>query len=274
MVCGSKFKDFNLKLPAGPDRIDAMQNHQLTIRTPEGVTFHMPLAGPVSRCLAWVVDAVCMLAAFQAVRVLVNLVGIISADISMAFATLIFFSIRTGYAIVMEWYWQGQTIGKRLLGLRVMDVNGLRLQPSQIIIRNLLRAVDSLPLFYLVGGVACLSTVYGQRLGDLAANTIVIKSGLALEPDLDLVLEANRYNSLKGYPHLVARLRQHVAPDEAGLALQALMRRDELLPEARLALFDMMAGHLKAKVVFPSEAVEGVSNEQYVRNVVDVLFKA
>jgi len=251
-----------------------MQNHQRSIQTPEGVTFNLPLAGPVSRFLAWIVDAACMLAAFQMIRALINLLGLISADISVAFATLIFFGIRTGYAIIMEWYWQGQTIGKRVLGLRVMDVNGLTLQPSQIIIRNLLRAVDSLPLFYLVGGLACLVTTYGQRLGDLAANTIVIKSGRAPEPDLDLILEKNRYNSLKAYPHLVARLRQQVAPEEAGLALQALMRREELLPEARLELFDMMADHLKGKVAFPLEAVEGVSNEQYVRNVVDVLFKA
>ena len=132
--------------------------------------------------------------------------------------------------------------------------------------------MDSLPLFYLVGGLACLATVNGQRLGDLAANTIVIRSGREAEPDLDLILEKNRYNSLKSYPHLVARMRQQVTPDEAGLALQALMRRDELLPEARLELFAMMAGSLKDKVAFPPEAVEGVSNEQYVRNVVDVLF--
>jgi uncharacterized RDD family membrane protein YckC len=251
-----------------------MNSHRLTIRTPEGVSFHLLLAGPVSRSLAWMVDAGCILAAFQGIRVLIGLLGMISSDMSMAFATLIFFVIRTGYAIVMEWYWQGQTIGKRVLGLRVMDINGLRLQPSQIIIRNLLRAVDSLPLFYMVGGLACLATAYGQRLGDLAANTIVVRSGREIEPDLDLIQEQNRYNSLKAYPHLVARLRQQVTPEEAGLALQALMRRDELLPEARLELFDMMSELLKRKVSFPQEAVEGVSNEQYVRNVVDVLFKA
>lgn len=250
-----------------------MQNHQLSIQTPEGVTFHLPLAGPVSRSLAWMMDAACMLAAFQVIRVVVNLLGLISTDVSMAFATLIFFVIRTCYAIILEWYWQGQTVGKRVMGLRVMDVNGLSLQPSQIIIRNLLRTVDSLPFFYLVGGLACLATANGQRLGDLAANTIVIRQGQATEPNLDLIMEKKAYNSLKAYPHLVARLRQQVAPEEAGLVLQALMRRDELLPEARLELFGMMAGHLKNKVAFPSEAVEGVSDEQYVRNVVDVLFK-
>ncbi len=250
-----------------------MDSHQLTIRTPEGVTFHIPLAGPVSRCLAWMVDAGCLLAGFQVVKVLINLLGMISSDVSMAFATLVFFVIRTGYAIAMEWFWQGQTVGKRVFGLRVMDVNGLRLQPSQIIIRNLLRTVDSLPFLYLVGGITCLASRHGQRLGDLAANTIVIKSGRTATPDLDLILERNRYNSLKIYPHMVARLRQQVTPEEAGLALQALMRRDQLRPDARVALFDEMAAHLKNKVAFPPEAAEGISNEQYVRNVVDVLFK-
>jgi uncharacterized RDD family membrane protein YckC len=251
-----------------------MQHHQLTILTPEGVVFHLPLAGPVSRCLAWMVDAGVILAVYQMARILISLLGMIDSDVSMAFATLTFFVIRTGYAIVMEWFWQGQTVGKRVLGLRVMDVNGLRLQPSQIIIRNLLRAVDSLPLFYLVGGIACLATRHGQRLGDLAANTIVVNSGQVPEPDLDLILQQNRYNSLKGYAHLGARLRQQVTPDEAGLALQALMRRDEFLPEARVALFGEMAGHFKTKVAFPPESVAGVSDEQYVRNVVDVLFNA
>jgi uncharacterized RDD family membrane protein YckC len=250
-----------------------MKGHRLTIQTPEGVSFHLPLAGPVSRSLAWMLDACCVLVAYQAANVLISLMGIISSDISLAFATVTFFIIRTGYGIIMEWYWQGQTIGKRFLGLRVMDLNGLRLQPSQIIIRNLLRAVDSLPLFYLVGGLACLATVNGQRLGDLAANTIVIRTGQELQPDLDLIQETNRYNSLISYPYLVARLRQQVTPHETGLALQALMRRDELLPEARLELFAMVAGLLKSKVAFPEDAVEGVSDEQYVRNVVDMLFK-
>jgi uncharacterized RDD family membrane protein YckC len=251
-----------------------MHDHQLAIRTPEGVTFHLPLAGPVSRCLAWLVDAGVMLAAYQVFKVLISLLGMISSDVSLAFATLTFFVIRTGYAIMMEWFWQGQTVGKRVLGLRVVDVNGLRLQPSQIIIRNLLRAVDSLPLFYLVGGIVCLATRNGQRLGDLAANTVVVQSGRIAEPDLDLILQPNRYNSLKAYSHLVARLRQQVVPEEAGLALQALMRRDEFLPDARLALFEELAGHLRSKVGFPPEAVAGISDEQYVRDVVDVVFTA
>ena len=250
-----------------------MQDHKLTIRTPEGVTFTLPLAGPVSRCLAWIIDAAGIMACYKLLGLVLGLMGIFSRDLSTAVSIFIFFVLRTGYNILLEWYWRGQTAGKRVMGLRVMDVNGLRLQPSQIIIRNLLRAVDSLPLLYLVGGVTSLINRHGQRLGDLAGNTIVVKSGKRIEPDLDLLLEKNVYNSLYAYPHLTARLRQQVVPEEAAVALQALMRRNELQPNARVALFDEIAELFKTKVAFPQEAVEGVSDEQYVRNVVDVLFK-
>ena len=102
----------------------------------------------------------------------------------------------------------------------------------------------------------------------------MVTSTKAFAPDLDLILDKNAYNSLRAYPHLTARLRQQVVPEEAAVALEALMRRNALLPEARVALFEEMAGLFKSKVAFPPEAVEGVSNEQYIRNVVDVLFKA
>jgi hypothetical protein len=110
-------------------------------------------------------------------------------------------------------------------------------------------------------------------LGDLAANTIVVKQRAVAEPDLDELLQANRYNSLRAHPHLAARLRQRVSPEEAALALHALMRRDEFDPLARVALFAEMAAHFKGKVAFPEEAVAGVSDEQYVRDIVDVVFR-
>jgi hypothetical protein len=191
----------------------------------------------------------------------------------MALFLVALFIVSFGYAMVLEWFWSGQTLGKRVLGLRVMDVRGLRLQPYQIIIRNLLRAVDSLPAAYLLGGLTCLFNRHSQRLGDLAANTIVIRERRVVEPDLDVILEKVHYNSLRDYPHLVARLRQQAAPEEAELALQSLMRRDDLTLEARVALFEELGAHFRQKVTFPQEALEGVSDEQYVRNVVDILFR-
>ena len=110
-----------------------------------------------------------------------------------------------------------------------MDVHGLRLQFSQIMIRNLMRFVDSLPGLYALGGVGCLLSKRAQRLGDVAANTIVVRNPKIAHPDLKQLV-SGKYNSLRDYPHLVARLRQKVTPQEAGIALQSLLRRDSLSP--------------------------------------------
>jgi hypothetical protein len=177
-----------------------------------------------------------------------------------------------GYGILMEWVWRGQTLGKRMLRLRVMDVHGLRLQFHQVLLRNLLRPVDSLPFFYMVGGLVCLFSRRAQRLGDLAAGTVVVHNPQNAEPDLEQLL-AGKFNSLREHPHLAARLRQRVSPAEARLALQALLRREEFEPAARIELFSRLAEHFKSAVPFPAEVVEAVPDEQYVRNVVDVLFR-
>ena len=185
---------------------------------------------------------------------------------------LAYFVVSIGYGAATEWYWRGQTVGKRLLHLRVMDEQGLRLQPSQIVVRNVLRAIDMLPAFYLVGGVACLISPRAQRLGDFAANTIVVRHPELLEPDIDQLL-TGKFNSFRDYPHLAARLRQRVSPQEAGIALRALLRRDELDPGARVELFGEIAAHFRAIVEFPEEATFGLTDEQYVRNAAEVIFR-
>ena len=106
----------------------------------------------------------------------------------------------------LEWLWRGQTIGERIFGLRVADAQGMRVHFSPVALRNLLRAVDQLPLCYLVGGAAALFSKRGQRLGDVAANTIVIRDKVTAPPDLTQI-GPTKYNSLAAYPHLAARLR-------------------------------------------------------------------
>jgi len=111
-----------------------------------------------------------------------------------------------------------------------------------------------------------------QRLGDLAANTIVVRNPRITEPDLDQLL-AGKYNSLRDYPHLEARLRQRISPAEASIAMQAVLRRDRLEPQARVELFEGIAAYFRSKVEFPPEATDGITDEQYVRNVLDVLYR-
>jgi uncharacterized RDD family membrane protein YckC len=243
----------------------------LVLRTPEGITFSMPLASPVSRLLAWAVDAACILAASGLVRQTLSLAGSVDQGLVRASLVIGYFAISVGYGIACEWYWRGQTVGKRVVRLRVMDEEGLPLQFNQVVVRNLLRFVDALPLFYLLGGAVCLLTRKSQRLGDIAAATVVVRQPRLTQPDLNQFF-AGKYNSLLEYRHLGARLKQRVPPRMATVALEALLRRDQLDPAARLDLFADLATQFKALVTFPEEATELLSDEQYVRNVAEVLF--
>jgi uncharacterized RDD family membrane protein YckC len=249
-----------------------MRTATLQIRTPEGIVFSQQLAGPVTRFLAWAVDLACILALGMALSYFLILLQLVSPGFVPALSAIGYFVISVGYGIACEWLWRGQTVGKRLLRLRVVDVEGMRLQFNQVVTRNLLRFVDSLPGTYLIGGVVCWFNAKCQRLGDIAANTIVIRIPRVTEPDLDQLL-TGKFNSLRQYPHLTAQLRQNVSPTEAAVALQALLRRDELDPVARVELFAELAGHFRAKVEFPAEATDGIADEQYLRNVVDVLYR-
>lgn len=245
----------------------------LTIRTPEGVVFALQLASPVTRFLAWLVDFACISAACSILGTAMGLLGLISLDFTRAVTILLFFVLQIGYGLVCEWSWRGQTIGKRLLRLRVVDASGLRLQFSQIVIRNLLRFVDMLPAFYLVGGITTLLNAHTQRLGDIAASTVVVRSPKIEQPDLGQIL-AGKFNSLRAYPHLEARLRQRISPVEASLALQAILRREEFEPRARAELFARLGEHFRLLVEFPPESVENVTDEQYLRNVLDTVFRS
>ena len=249
-----------------------MKTSTLKIRTPEGIAFSQVLAGPVTRFLACFIDQVCIQALVMALTQILAMVMIIDFNVGMAVYILGCFVLSIGYGILLEWIWRGQTIGKRVLRLRVMDVEGMRLQFHQIVMRNLLRFVDSLPMFYFVGGVTCWLTPQCQRLGDIAANTVVVRHPRVTEPDLDQV-RPGKFNSLRQHPHLAARIRQSVTPAEADIALQSLLRRDEFDPPSRVQLFRELAAHFQAKVAFPSEATDGVTDEQFLRNVVDVIYR-
>ncbi len=250
-----------------------MKTSTLNIRTPEGIVFSQPIAGPVTRFLASFVDQLCIQALLTIVGSIIGIFAVVNFNFAIAFYIIGYFVVSIGYGIALEWMWRGQTVGKRLLRLRVIDVEGMRLQFNQIVVRNLLRFVDSLPLFYFVGGVACWLNSKCQRLGDIAANTVVIRHLRVTEPDLDQIL-AGKFNSLRQFPHLVARMRQNVTPAEADIALQSLLRREQFDLVARVELFGELAAHFRAKVEFPPEAMDGVADEQFLRNVVDVIYRA
>lgn len=244
----------------------------LPFRTPEGIEFSLPLAGPVSRLMALVVDLLVVAASGKLIQYLAAPFFALSQDAGSAIQVLLYFVVTFLYGILCEWLLHGQTLGKRILKLRVVDAAGLRLEPSQIVIRNLLRLVDALPAFYLLGGVTCLINRKMQRLGDIAAGTVVVRVPDVLQPDLEQIL-GSKFNSLLEHRQLCARLRQRVSPALTALALQSLIRRDQLDAPARLSIFKDLADHLRQLVPFPPEVTEALGDEQYVRNVVEALYR-
>jgi uncharacterized RDD family membrane protein YckC len=243
----------------------------LRVRTTDGVAFSFFLASPVTRLAAWIIDKAAIGVAWSIVSAIIALLGVLSEDTAHGVIAVGYFVLSIGYGIALEWTWNGQTLGKRLMHLRVMDESGLPLRFSQVMVRNLLRAVDVLPVAYLVGGTAAIVSRKAQRLGDVAAATIVVHDAPVVGADLGgLIL--SKYNSLRGQQHLAARLRANTSPALAHAALRALLRREQFEPAARLELFRELAMHFRSLTPFPPELDEGISDEQFVHNVLEVVF--
>jgi uncharacterized RDD family membrane protein YckC len=91
-----------------------------------------------------------------------------------AFAILLNFVISMGYFIILESSWNGQTLGKKLVGIRVVREDGSPIDVQEAVLRNLLRIIDALPFLYLLGIILIWTSDKKQRLGDRVAKTVVV----------------------------------------------------------------------------------------------------
>lgn len=142
----------------------------ISAETPEGIAIAMRAAGFPVRCCAFLIDAVIRYA------IIVTLMTALGPGGRVGIGLLLIgmFLIIWLYPIIFELTPAAATPGKRVMGIHVMMANGLPLTPAGCLIRNLLRAVDMLPLFY---GIAILSMLLrrdARRLGDLAGGTLVV----------------------------------------------------------------------------------------------------
>jgi uncharacterized RDD family membrane protein YckC len=142
------------------------------VATPEGIELTLRLAGPVPRALAWAIDLAIRAALLFAVSMLAAALG----RAGMGVILLTAFFVEWLLPAWFEATWNGQTPGKRAMGIAVLNDDGTPLRWSGALTRNLLRAVDFLPVFYGVGLVAMLVNRDFKRLGDLAAGTVVVYS--------------------------------------------------------------------------------------------------
>lgn len=151
------------------------------IGTPEGVELRLPVAGLAPRSLAWLVDALIKFVTLTVLAIVLELLG----DLGVGLHLLVVFALLWFYNVLFEVFNHGATPGKRALGLRVMNANGTPVGWSGSLIRNLIRFIDVLPGCYAFGCVAVLMSRQFQRLGDLAAGTIVVyapKQGSGSKP--------------------------------------------------------------------------------------------
>ena len=169
-------------MPTNGAQVDGSQDFVASI----DVAIDLPVATAGSRGLAQAIDLFLVMV-LQAVVLLVCFVGSMAltglgtrvGDVLLAVGLIAVFVIQWGYFVAFELAWEGQTPGKRALGLRVVDEAGGRAGFTKLVIRNLLRVIDFLPMFYGSGILVMLSTGRGQRIGDLAAGTLVVSTTAA-----------------------------------------------------------------------------------------------
>jgi uncharacterized RDD family membrane protein YckC len=232
------------------------------VLTPEYVEFDFVLAGILSRFLAWLIDTFVALAFAFAVMMVLSFVMAVFPGFGSAMAAVVWFAVDWGYFIFFETIWSGQTIGKKLLGLRVIQESGVRIGFYQSVLRNLARPVDRFPWipaggafipigFYGVGALSAFMSGSQQRLGDLLAGTIVVRERRLKIPSSLARPEGD--TAIFNDSDFRARVGKLTAEEEAVL-FSAALRREELGMEARLNLFATLSTRLQDEHGFQKPA--------------------
>jgi uncharacterized RDD family membrane protein YckC len=222
---------------------------QLTIRTPEGVELNLTLAGLASRVLASLLDGLIQLIAGGVI--VVALVVIFDGGLETlgsGLLALALFLIFFGYPILFEVLDGGRSIGKRATGLRVVRLDGGPIGFGAAAIRNIMRLIDILPGGYAVGAITILATPHNQRLGDMAAGTVVIR-----ERTIQVAPVAQSAPIPTSYGRLDVTA---VSADEIALIRRYFERREALPEGRRMELAWDIARRIKAKVALPGELVD------------------
>lgn len=148
------------------------------VETPEGVALHLHPAGVMPRAAAWAIDFAIRLTAVFTVLSVVGVLG----ETGVGIGLVVMFAIYWTYPVLFEVLMDGQTVGKRVVGLRVIHANGTPVSWLASIVRNLMRTVDMLPVLYGFGVLAGFLDAQGRRLGDMVAGTLVVHLQGAVTP--------------------------------------------------------------------------------------------
>lgn len=224
----------------------------IRIQTPESVDLAYEPVGLGSRFLAALLDSLIQAVAMVVIGFLMFGTGVLAGlggfellgNIALAILFLLLGLLFGLYKMLFEALWNGQTPGKRMAGIRVVRTNGMPVTFLQSLIRNLMRIVDYLPFWYALGTLCLLFSKQHQRLGDMAAGTVVVRDRKAAAPVVPVAL--NRQPSVD-----LGRLTEHARRlSEADLApaRSFLQRRNQIQEGNRLYLAQQLVENLAAKM--------------------------
>ncbi|NWG22515.1 MAG: RDD family protein [Chloroflexi bacterium] len=237
------------------------------VETPENIELAYDVAGIGSRFLAAIVDSA-LIGVAQVI--LLFALGLASELVAFAESVLLALGVVLGFAIVWGYYiafelvWNGQSPGKRLIGLRVVSEGGRPITVLGSAIRNVIRLIDFLPALYGIGVVTMFIDRRARRLGDLASGTLVVRerADVTLET---LVREAatppvpDPDDEAAGLPDISGLTAYDYA-----LLREFLDRRSDLAPPVRRRLATRLAEGLSARLGLPP----GFAAEQLVERIV------
>ena len=163
-----------------PEKLDTLQAVELA----EGIEIRLRMAGPMLRAGAYAIDFLIRGAVLSVGGIAMAFAGIaIGGNVAGGVMLLAWFLMDWLYPVFFEAGKRGATPGKRAMGLRVVQATGSPITLGQAVVRNFLRFIDGMPFFtYCFGLTSCLATKRFQRLGDLAAGTVVIYDRIPAPP--------------------------------------------------------------------------------------------
>lgn len=193
----------------GTDEMREVLDCTVRLVTPERIVFAHPLAGPSRRFAAYLVDQVIVLACTLAILMVSMLISLGSAA-GLGPFFVAYFVLTWGYGAFCEGIFNGQTLGKSAMGIRVISERGVPITGAQAVIRNLIGTVDGLiPFFFLMAVASMFVSRKFQRLGDLAAGTIVIVEQRRWQRALTKVDDPEVVNLLDWLPSRIAPPGSH-----------------------------------------------------------------
>ena len=212
-----------------------------TIATPEGVELRLRLAGVGSRFAAGSIDGT-IKGAIVLVIALIFGIGVGGAASRVVSGAGLLLGL-VFYDVLFEVRAAGRTPGKRALGVRVVMADGRPVGFRASCVRNLLRLVEGLPLSYVPAIVSILVTPNNQRLGDLAAGTVVVhesRAGAAAAPADGWARPVPGYTEAWDVSAITAQ--------DLATVRDFLQRRHDFTPAARGALAERLANALRGRV--------------------------